>query len=130
MVAAIDPSTEQTRYTLKQVFALLEEYHSLTDRLHDERDDDVPHAKGNRPTHDGMPPRLDDKIAIDSALAWLRGIRNDPQAADAVTGFYIEGETIQQLARWQGIEETEASMVIHRGVVKMRRHMNGEFRRT
>lgn len=127
MVAAIDPVIVRERYTVERVFALLDEYHALRDRLHDERDDDMPRAKGPKPHHDGMPPRLPDKVNIDCALRWLRSLRNDPQAADAVEQFYIDipRKSIGQVARWQGGTETQAFMVIYRGVCAMAKHMNG-----
>ncbi len=124
---AAEPAPEYGRYTIGQLYHLLENYETILDRhSYDEADARLPRAKGPRRHNDGMPAGLDDKCVIDSALMWLRRLDHDPQAADAVEQFYVDGLTIQSIARWQGVTEFEIQAAIRRGVRLMLAHANGE----
>lgn len=121
-------------YSPADVFWLLEHYHELDANLGPRnRDDETVRVQTNRPRHlDAEKLRCLRRADIDRALAWLSQLNNDPEAADAIYGYYIEIETKSALAdraprkrkrfdaagvmQWQGITEHELNKRINRGV--------------
>lgn len=128
-------------YSPADIFWLLENYHELDMQIGPRmRDDESVRVQANRPRHlDTEKLRCIRHADIDRALIWLSQLTNDPIAADAISGYYIEVETkravadraprqrrrfdIGGVAQWQGVTEQEINRRIHRGVELMASHL-------
>lgn len=128
-------------YSPSDVFWLLEHYHELDANLGPRnRDDETVRVQTNRPRNrDVEKLRCIRRADIDRALTWLSQMDNDPMAADAIYGYYIEVETksaiadrarrkrprfdIEGVAQWQGVTVQEANRRISRGVHAIARFM-------